>query len=186
MVWNMAQTSQLDWLNEGLRALAQVNADGLTIDFMTARLGVTKGSFYHHFGSYPRFVEALLAHFEDIGTSQIITITAAAGEPLAKLKALIDISTDYAAQTEVAIRAWALHDKTVQAVQERIDQRRVDYVCQLLGELGFTESKAQILAQVLYTLLIGGYHLQPPLGEQRLSQLFQDVLAHYGLKGERE
>lgn len=182
----MAQKSRQDWLDEGLRALAEVNASGLTIDFMTARLGVTKGSFYHHFGSYSRFVEALLAHFEDTGTSQIIAMTTAAGEPLARLNALIDISADYAAQTEVAIRAWALHDKTVQAVQERIDQRRVDYVCQLLGELGFTESKAQTLSQVLYTLLIGGYHLQPPLGEQRLSQLFQDVLAHYDLKGEHK
>ncbi len=43
----MTTTTKRKWLEEGLSLLAESGA--LTIEKLTSRLGVTKGSFYHYF-----------------------------------------------------------------------------------------------------------------------------------------
>jgi AcrR family transcriptional regulator len=48
----MTVTTSRDWLEEGMAILEDLGAEALTIETLTNRLGVTKGSFYHHFTSY--------------------------------------------------------------------------------------------------------------------------------------
>ena len=71
----MARLSKEEWLLQSFEVLAKVGMSGLTIDALTKHLGVTKGSFYHHFGNYQTFKIALLDYFEDAGTLNVIRIT---------------------------------------------------------------------------------------------------------------
>ncbi|MEV0081899.1 TetR/AcrR family transcriptional regulator [Saccharopolyspora sp. NPDC050642] len=41
-----------DWLDAGLEILADQGVPALTIDRLATKLGLTKGSFYHHFGGW--------------------------------------------------------------------------------------------------------------------------------------
>jgi hypothetical protein len=43
-----------DWLDEGLRLVASLGAPALTLDRICERMALTKGAFYHHFGSVPK------------------------------------------------------------------------------------------------------------------------------------
>jgi len=53
-----------DWLDEGLRLVASLGAPALTLDRICERMALTKGAFYHHFGSVPKFRMALLDWYE--------------------------------------------------------------------------------------------------------------------------
>src|SRR5579884_2605293 len=57
----MARANRTAYLECALDVLAESGADGLTIAELCGRLGVTKGSFYHHFAGMGEFVTALLA-----------------------------------------------------------------------------------------------------------------------------
>lgn len=62
MVWrhqmkNKSRRSKIDILAFGLDILSEYGEGELTIDFLCQKLGVTKGSFYHHFKSRDLFLE---------------------------------------------------------------------------------------------------------------------------------
>ena len=165
-----------EWHVIGVQILAEVGPDGLTIDALCQRAGVTKGSFYHHFGGTEAYKHALLAFYEEEGTLDIIAQLADIPTPQAKLHRLIDIvvqtSTQPVNQAEVVLRAWAVHDTAVQEVQQRIDGRRLAYVQGLLVEMGHDEATAETLALLMYAILVGGEQMHPAVVGEQLRGLF--------------
>ena len=116
----------------GLDALAEEGAAGLKIDRLTRRLGVTKGSFFHHFAGAAAYQTALLAHLEATAVAQIEARegeleTADPRPVLGRMTAAVGDSTYglWRADLEVALRAWSFSDPEVRATQDRIDRRRL-------------------------------------------------------------
>ncbi|MDX2076202.1 MAG: TetR/AcrR family transcriptional regulator [bacterium] len=172
--------SKQDWLDEGCIILSEGGVLALTIDLLCQRLGLTKGSFYHHFKGFNGYKTDLLAYFEQEGTHNIIHITEQAQTPPDKLRRLLETSTSYPPNLEVAIRAWALQDADVRTVQARVDEQRVAYVQKLFIELGESTDRARLLAQLLYTVLIGSQQIQPHIDEAGMVQLFNEFQRLYG------
>ena len=52
-----------DYFDAGLELLASGGIGAVTISALCYRLGVTKGSFYHHFSSQTEFQDELLAYW---------------------------------------------------------------------------------------------------------------------------
>lgn len=173
----MARLSKDEWLHQSLLILAEVGAGGLTIDALTNRLGVTKGSFYHHFSSYQDFKISLLDAFEAAGTHDIIRITEEGRTPGDKLQRLLAASADYPPNLEPQIRAWALQDEDVRAYQERIDRQRVDYVEGLYLALTGDATQAKAAAQLIYTLYVGAQQIVPPVMGDQLNEMYFAVEA---------
>ena len=91
-------------------------------------MALTKGAFYHHFASVPKFRKALLDWYEQRRTGAVIEAVEAAGSlgPRDRLLRLLDEAlkdTDEAGgpDLEVAIRAWAKQDPQAAKTQERVD-----------------------------------------------------------------
>src|SRR2546429_9216695 len=82
----MATTTKRKWLEEGLTLLAESGAGALTIEMLTSRLGVTKGSFYHHFQHFQDYKEHLLTFYEEERTLQGIESAEQHGVPLDRLE----------------------------------------------------------------------------------------------------
>jgi len=177
----MAHTTQRDWLNAGLRLLAEVGAAGLTIEALTAMLGVTKGSFYHHFGAFQDFKDALLALFERDGTLDIIARMEAAGSDSDKLHRLIDVVVGGSSRVEVAVRAWALRDAEVRVCQERIDARRLAYLRVVCAALSGDDARGQAMAGVFYALYVGCQQIVPSIEGEARRHVFEEVIHLYGL-----
>ena len=177
----MARTTQRDWLDTGLRLLAEVGADGLTIEALTAALGVTKGSFYHHFRGFQDFKLALLATFEREGTLEILAQLEGAPPGIAALHRLIDAVAAGPWRVEAAVRAWALHDEDVRACQARIDARRLAYLRALCAALSGDDGRAQAMADVLYALYVGCLQLVPPLEGAARRRVFDEAIRLYNL-----
>ena len=100
----MAVTARRDWLEAGMAILEELGAEALTIETLTNRLSVTKGSFYHHFKNYQDFKEHLLAFYEEERTLQIIRLAERETSPQAKLERVMQ-ATLQPSQLDVAMRA---------------------------------------------------------------------------------
>jgi len=175
----MARKTKGNWLAEGLKLLVEEGADYLTIDTLTSRLGVTKGSFYHHFRNYQDFKEQLLASFEEESTGRIILFLEQETRPEKKLAGLMEITTSHPPVIEVAMRAWALQDHEVYRCQERIDQHRIAYMTNVLVELTGEEQQAVTLSRLLYAVYVGSQHILPPIQGPDLMRLYQQIQCFY-------
>ncbi len=160
--------SKMNWYNEGFNLLVEVGATGLTVDTLTRRLKITKGSFYHHFKNYQDYKNGLLAYFEELTTSRTIEMLETMAKPADKIEGLLNITRSGSSQIEVALRAWALQDQEVRAFQARMDSRRLDYLQDLFTELGYQLEQAQLMGQMFYTLYVGSTLIVPELSKDRL------------------
>jgi AcrR family transcriptional regulator len=170
----MAQLSRRRWLEEGLAVLEEAGAEALTIESLTSRLGVTKGSFYHHFANYQDFQEQLLSFWEEEGTHRIIHWAEQEASPADQLARVMRASL-HPPRLDVALRAWALQDDQVRVHQQRIDQQRLAYFETLVYAIKADRLYAQQFARVLYSIYVGSQHILPPIEGEDLSALFQFV-----------
>ncbi|WP_218010421.1 TetR/AcrR family transcriptional regulator [Actinomadura chibensis] len=163
-----------DWLDEGLALLAEQGAPAVTLDRMCERMGMSKGAFYHHFGSMPKFRTRLLAHYEERHTTAIIERVEGAGDlsPRARLGRLAaEAVGDTGAELGVAVRAWAKQDPEAAAMQERVDATRIAYLRDLCAGIG--HAAPDRMATLIYLVLIGGAHVTPPLGGEEMRGLYE-------------
>jgi AcrR family transcriptional regulator len=171
----MAVTTRRDWLEAGMAILEDLGAEALTIEELTNRLSVTKGSFYHHFKNYQDFKEHVLAFYEEERTLQIIQLAERETLPQAKLERVLQ-STLQPSQLDVAMRAWALQDVLVRDHQQRIDQRRLTYLEELISTLIGDHSHAARMARLFYSIYVGSQHIVPPIQGADLAHLYQEAL----------
>lgn len=153
--------SRQDWLSAGFQTLAKKGHSGLSVEPIARSLGVSKGSFYHHFKDLPEYKDALLNQWQDKATTELIRATQATNfDPLSKLQATVERSIETydhydGPNIEPAIRNWARHDTTAYKHQIEVDIRRLVYVQDLFAALGFSTSQAETRASLLYGALIG-------------------------------
>ena len=57
--------SRTDWLDEGQRLLRGRGIEGVSIRALTDGLGVSKGSFYHHFKDLDDYLATLADYFSN-------------------------------------------------------------------------------------------------------------------------
>jgi len=176
----MAQIKKHHWLLEGLQVLKDIGAAGLKIDYLTQRLGVTKGSFYHHFTNIQDYKESLLTFYEEAGTLKIIEIAEQQTTPQEKLESILDATLEGPFPLEIAVRAWALQDEQAGEYQKRIDQRRITYMKDIYLEMTGDEAQALVQAQTLYAIYIGSLQFFPPLSQDELRALYENFKAGIG------
>ena len=171
-----------DWLRAGLAALAKDGANGLRIDQLCQQLGVSKGSFHHHFAGAGDFKRSLLGAYEDLlveSLDQAIDQTAAA-TPRAALAGLTAAITNtsgfYRPELEVAMRAWAFSDAEVRAVQARVDQRRLESLHRIWSKILDDHDAAYTAALVPYLVGIGASLIQPPTPADQLQRVYELLL----------
>jgi AcrR family transcriptional regulator len=169
----MARKTKQDWFYAAFQVLGETGFTGLTIDNLTTKLGVTKGSFYHHFKDYEDFKIALLDSYEQEGTLQIIQLAEEGGTPREKLKRLMEIVTAEDLPLETPIRIWAHSDLVVRAYQERIDAQRTSYLEKLCYGITGNAARARLLAKIFHYLLIGEEQYLPPPPQSELREIYQ-------------
>ena len=177
----MAQLKRHDWLEQGLHLLAEQGVDALTISMVCKHLGVTKGSFYHHFADHQTFLRSLLEYWEETYTAQFIAESDAGTTIEARLERLNQQVLSTFGDQENHIRAWAQADPMAREFQMRVDQRRLTYLMDLYSQLLADEDQARAMAHLAYTSLIGSSSLIPPLAREdyeNMTSLFTQLINH--------
>ena len=60
----MAKVTKQDWVELALKQLAASGHRSVTLGALLDQLGVSHGSFYHHFKNRTELTQAMLAHWE--------------------------------------------------------------------------------------------------------------------------
>ena len=157
------------WLQAGLEALRKGGVGAVRVERLAGDVGVTKGSFYHHFRDRGALLEALLEFWSremtDAEFERIETLRGGEAEMTlrARLLALAeDVLEKGMGRYDPAIRAWARHDRKVAAAVAQVDRRRVRALTALFEEAGFAATEARARARLFYTFLLGEPQVRAP------------------------
>jgi len=92
-------------------------------------------------------------------TQGVIDYVEARNSPEEKYEAFLTICFQHDPYLEFIffLKRYAVKSKKHQQIIDEIDQRRLDYTASLFVGLGFSKSKAKVMASVYYKYLIG-YH----------------------------
>ncbi|MDL5159243.1 TetR/AcrR family transcriptional regulator [Actinomycetospora termitidis] len=185
----MGQATREGFFDAALRLLAAGHDDGVaSSEQRRARLklaplcravGVTTGSFYHHFEGWDGFVEALLEHWETTETARLVEAAGREADALERLSLLTHLALTFPHEAEAAIRAWAHVDPRVAVVQRRVDHARWVAVAECAEEV--LPGEGGEVASVALDTLIGFQCRLRPLDVDDLRTRFARVLRLSGL-----
>jgi AcrR family transcriptional regulator len=170
------QLSAHDWLDQGLKTLAQNGFTALKAEPMAKAMGVSRGSFYWHFADIGAFHAAILARWREVAAEQIIAHVEAASVNDNPLAVLLRRVYGEKLALENAVRTWASVDPVVRAAVQAIDRRRIGYVENLLKQSGLSEDVARARAQILYWAFLGFALSDQPLSKARQQAMLDEML----------
>src|SRR6476469_10555264 len=130
------QLSAKDWLDQGLRTLAERGFTALKAEPLAKALGVSRGSFYWHFADIGAFHAAILKHWREVAAEQIIANLEAAPDNRDRLPLLLRQAFGGRLALESAVRTWATVDPAARSAVEAIDRRRLSYVESMFSASG--------------------------------------------------
>lgn len=157
-----------DWILAGFRALTKGGPETLKAEPLARGLEVSKGSFYWHFKNVDDLKHAMIAHWRESATAEIIAeITRTEQAPRAALSRLLALSVTPrdapfgGPAAEAAIRDWGRFEPFIADAVTEVDQQRVQFVTGLMAQYGLPEAEAAQKARLLYAALIGLEALLP-------------------------
>lgn len=172
----MERRTAQDYFREALAILGEQGSEALTIAALGERLGVTKGSFYHHFDSMPSFITALLEYWEREHSDELIATVRAIPEPAQRVASFAQLAANLPHATEAALRAWGRSNSEVAAVIGRVDRRRERYLADALGARTRNRENARLRARLILNVLIGAQQREQSVDRKRLRQMFDLIL----------
>jgi AcrR family transcriptional regulator len=170
------QLSAKDWLDEGLKALAEHGYTALKAEPLAKALGVSRGSFYWHFADVEAFHAAILEHWREVAAERIIAEVEASAGGENPLQLLLRRVFGERLALERAVRSWATVNPAARAAVQAIDRRRIRYVQGLLGSSGLSPEVAGARAQILYWAFLGFALSDRPLPRRQRLALLEEML----------
>lgn len=147
------------FFDQAMRTLAGPGLPALRIGRLCAAVGVTSGSFYHHFGNWDGFVAALLEHWAIEEVDRIVALVAGRPDPFERVELLKRLALTLPHEAETAIRRWAGTDPVVAAAQARVDDGRRAALREILAPVVPDAARRATLAEVGMSILVGHQQL---------------------------
>ncbi len=144
-----------DLLDAALKLLETESVQQLTIDSLCRKIGVTKGSFYHHFTNRADFLERMLEHWVEGGTLASIEAADKGADATERFNLVVESSHKQPSGTETSIRAWALCDPFAQKYVDRVDRMRIEYLRSIFEEVSGDTERAALLSKISYSMFLG-------------------------------
>jgi AcrR family transcriptional regulator len=143
------------YFETGLDVLSDLGYGGLKLAEVCNRLGVTTGSFSHHFSGWPAYTRELLENWMKERTVLVIEFLKAETDPRRRIDSLIQVGLELPHGAEAAIRAWSSLDPDVYDIQVKVDQQRYDVMYSSALEILQNRDQAEMFARWAVYLLVG-------------------------------
>ncbi|MFT7572187.1 MAG: AcrR family transcriptional regulator [Paracoccaceae bacterium] len=147
-----------DWISGAWDMLGENGLDGVRVEPLARRLGVTKGSFYWHFKGRQQLIEALLDRWFSIWDDQMSPDMEQAADPADRIWALFESVVGRVTRGQtVSLRMLSHSDPDVARRIEERDGQRLYFLMTQLGAIGFSPDEARVRGQVYQTIMTGEY-----------------------------
>jgi AcrR family transcriptional regulator len=174
----IARTPRQRWIDEGLRALATGGVDAVRVESLARALGVSKGGFYGYFTDRSALLGEMLDRWErDVTDDVQARVDKEGDDARTRLRLLFEIAdtgdtpTDVA--TDLAIRDWARRDPAVAERLQRVDNRRMDYLRSLFGDLCVDEDEAEARSWLAFSSYIGNHFMVTHHGDRSRADVME-------------
>jgi AcrR family transcriptional regulator len=164
------------YFETGLDVLSDLGYGGLKLAEVCNRLGVTTGSFYHYFASWPAYTRELVGHWMQGRTVQVVEAVRAEPDPRRRIDNLIQVGLGLPHGAEAAIRVWSSVDSEVYTVQAAVDQQRFDIMFDSAFEILQNKRQAQMFAAWGMYLLVGYEQSTLPRDTNVLAWIVEQLL----------
>jgi AcrR family transcriptional regulator len=148
------------WLLAGQELLRRGGIGAVKLQALTTELGLTTGSFYHHFSGMADFLDELARYY---GSDQVRQHVDRIGgdDPRERLRRLAAVSRDERmGPLDTAMRAWAGSNELAAEAVAQADEILLRYLEQAFRDLGFPRPDAQLRALLLFST--GVARINPP------------------------
>ena len=188
----MSQVQRLsprDWIHSALDAMVLGGIQAVRIDALARRLGVTKGSFYHHFESREALLDAIAEDWSEQELGDLIEeVGSLPGDARMRYKLVFAVYQRRGlAKYDRAIRAWAQFDERAAKAVERATEEIERLFARLFREMGFDEAQSFLRGRLSLVLAIGAVFVtglprddDPPDTADRILDLLTGETLHDG------
>ncbi len=147
------------WLVCGFGLLVEQGPTALKVDTLCKAMALTKGAFYHHFANLAEYQQALLDQWETAHTEVIIQAVSMLDDNQARRQLLTEMANERDQQLENALRAWSLYHPDVARRLRGVDERRIDFIRQLIEVDAAPGVDPLTAARVVYAHFVGWQQL---------------------------
>ena len=163
-------------MSAALRTFDRHGIARTTMEHIADAAGVTRGAIYWHFADISAFHDALLQHWREIATEQIIATLESGSNKGARLRLLLQRVFSAKLTLENAVRTWATLNPAARSAVQAIDRRRLGYIESLLSERGLSSDVARARAQVLYWAFLGFVQSDKPVPPSARPSILEALL----------
>lgn len=144
-----------DWITAGLDGLERAGVEAVAVVPLARDLGVTRGSFYWHFGSRDDLLAAVLERWEREHSTEVLEAVAAIPDPRERLRAILERGVLKPASYFARLLDAADREPLVAATLERVAAARLAVLGAAYRECGHTPAQARRSALIAYAAYVG-------------------------------
>ncbi len=144
----------VDWIEAGQDILREQGIAGVKLSALTARLGVSTGSFYHHFSDFEDYLGAVARHFSADRVRRVLEQTMVGNpDPITRIQRLAKLSLqERTFELDHAMRIWATMDPRAAATVSESESLVLPFLTQAFRDLGFDTGEADVRARILLSV----------------------------------
>lgn len=163
------------WLEAGQTLLRRGGLRALKLRPLADEVGVSTGSFYHHFADFDAYQGRLADYWADGQVQELLdAIAQAEPAPADRIRRLAQVVRRRGlSRLSIAMRAWAESDPRAAAAVERHDDLMLGFLTDCLAAAGFSRHDAGVRGYALMTLGLSKVHA-PHLSRP---QLMEELIA---------
>ncbi|MBR0553098.1 TetR/AcrR family transcriptional regulator [Stakelama marina] len=167
-----------DWLEAGLRLLRRGGLKTLKLRALALELGVSTGSFYHHFRDFDAYQARLASFFSGPRIDALLAaMHAREADPVARIRALaVHVERRNLSQLALAMRAWAESDANAAEAVRSHDAKVMAFLAQCLEDAGFDVGEARLRSHAILSVGLGLVHYPHPTSPDQLRDAVIDLL----------
>jgi AcrR family transcriptional regulator len=149
------------WIDEARKALIEEGIGGVKVDRLAARLGVTRGGFYHNFEDRDALLAELLQRWKrECRFLPMLGNDLSPGEAVTWIERAVARMIEeegFDSRFDMAVRDWARSDERTAAAVKASDDERLGTLRRFFELLGHDAEEATIRANTFYFHQIGYY-----------------------------
>ncbi|MEZ5217245.1 MAG: TetR/AcrR family transcriptional regulator [Ilumatobacteraceae bacterium] len=164
------------WIEAGQELLRRGGIAAVKLHALTAELGLTTGSFYHHFSGMAEYLDALASAY---GRAQVMRNLEGLDDPdpRVRLRRVIDFTRERRMlPLGAAMRDWAGSNPVAAEAVRSTDAELLRFLARAFEDLGYSRRSARLRAQLMVSS--GVARVIPPWNATRSdAQELLDILA---------